>query len=201
MAKLKKVSQELANEILNNGYGIEAYGCGSGSGSGSGSGAGCGCGSGDGSGSGNERKYEKIPYSGNFSKKITVTYNQDYEFDVVLSGSFSVYIDRWRKEDEWAMHEERIDMNFDVKGKERRYGYDQEGKPIVYSTSGGSKSFPFSGLRQSCQIDCATTSPEKINLRAELNGELAFHIESTYMGDTHIVLAQKSINCNIYKMR
>lgn len=31
MAKLKKVSQELANEILNNGYGIEAYGCGSGS--------------------------------------------------------------------------------------------------------------------------------------------------------------------------
>ena len=132
---------------------------------------------------------------------ITVTYNQDYEFDVVLSGSFSVYIDRWRKEDEWAMHEERIDMNFDVKGKERRYGYDQEGKPIVYSTSGGSKSFPFSGLRQSCQIDCATTSPEKINLRAELNGELAFHIESTYMGDTHIILAQKSINCNIYKMR
>lgn len=36
---------------------------------------------------------------------------------------------------------------------------------------------------------------------AKLNGELAFHIESTYMGDTHIVLAQKSINCNIYKMR
>lgn len=95
MAKLKKVSQELANEILNNGYGIEAYGCGSGSGSGSGSG--CGCGSGDGSGSGNERKYEKIPYSGNFSKKITVTYNQDYEFDVVLSGSFFTSTDGEKK--------------------------------------------------------------------------------------------------------
>lgn len=57
------------------------------------------------------------------------------------------------------------------------------------------------GLGNPVIIDCATTSPEKINLRAELNGELAFHIESTYMGDTHIVLAQKSINCNIYKMR
>lgn len=106
-----------------------------------------------------------------------------------------------RKEDEWAMHEERIDMNFDVKGKERRYGYDQEGKPIVYSTSGGSKSFPFSGLEQSCQIDCTTTSPEKINLRAELNGALVFRIESTYMGDTHIVLAQKSIDCYIHRKR
>lgn len=48
MTKLKKVSAELANEILkNNGIGIDTYGCGCGSGSGSGSGSGCGCGCGD----------------------------------------------------------------------------------------------------------------------------------------------------------
>ena len=32
MAKLKKVSQELENEFIKNGYGIEAYGCVSGGG-------------------------------------------------------------------------------------------------------------------------------------------------------------------------
>ena len=61
MTKLKKVSAELANEILkSSGTGIDTYGCGCGSGSGCGCGcgesgwypAGCGCGDGSGSGSG-----------------------------------------------------------------------------------------------------------------------------------------------------
>lgn len=47
--KLRPVSAELVNEILNGGYEVSSYGCGSGSGSG---GAGCGCGSGDSSGCG-----------------------------------------------------------------------------------------------------------------------------------------------------
>ena len=203
--KLRPVTEELVDKIINQDAVTTSYGCGSGSGSGSGSGcgsgsgSGCGCGSGSGSGSGDEDRYQKIPYSGNFSVEKTISYDVNYEFKVVFSGSFNVYIDRYHKYDEWTLHEERIDMNFSVNGIERRYGYDAQGKPIIYSTSGGSKSFPFcTGFRQSCQIDCKTISPEENNLYAYLVGELGFDISSSYMDDAHIVLSRKNITCNLH---
>ena len=83
MTKMKKVSKELANEILNNGFGIETYGCGCGGGCGSGCGSGneygCGCGDGDdqGYGSGNAHPYKGIRYDESImkNKKLAKQFN------------------------------------------------------------------------------------------------------------------------------
>lgn len=93
--KLRPVSAELVNEILNGGYEVSSYGCGSGSGSGGGSGSGCGCGSGDGSGSGSGSGSEEPTVESCVHRYEPYTYRDGYGCELKLSALASCFYRRY----------------------------------------------------------------------------------------------------------
>ena len=211
MKKLKKVSAELANEILkSNGIGIDTYGCGCGSGSGSGSGCGCGSGSGSGNGSGSgsgsgddfgpeDSRYWQPETTRQQALNIEFEdnyINEDrYRFILKASGKCVVHMYRPNHGAEWELRCKESSITFCVVGTTTIYRDPISGKDVAFTTEGkGSVTVKQhdDGYTASASLKCSTVAPQSDNYIIEARA--TFSVADTL---TSYMITSKSLTGSI----
>lgn len=165
--KLRPVSEELVNKIINQDAVPSSYGCGCGSG--------CGCGDGSGSGSGDIDPDDPEYWRPEKTRLQTLNFNFEdnyitegnYRFILKGSGSCTVCMYRENKGAEWRLKFQEISITLSVEGSTTEYQDPISGNIVFFETNGSKsvtvKHYDNNDTSAYASLKCSTVSPQKGN--------------------------------------